>query len=521
MREAAEPYRGADRRRTSRPADDSVAWVVVGATVMVAVAAGAASAALAAGAVPSALGSGTAVALLRAAGVTGAVVVGVLLLEHAALTGEAAPRLIGVAVLLLAAVAAAAELPGALGAGPAELRLALRAGGLAAAAGLLVAASRWPVVDAGLRARDVALAGVGAAGAVAAAVGVAVAALPAGGAAAAVEVALALGLVAAAVGLLRHAVRARRRLFAVGGLLLAAWALPQLPLVAGLDRLAAVAAVLEALRLLAIAVGGAATLDDLEDAFVAQRHMLLAAEVDRRSVEARLQARHEHDRERAHEARSALSAIEGASARLARYRAGLDEDGRVALSSAIQAEIERLQHLVDSERPAERQPLRLAELAHAEAALARQQGTTVHVEVGDDAWVLAERDAVLGILRNLLVNARTHASGSEVRISAHAGDGGVELRVADDGPGLGPEELDRVFERGERGPGAERRPGSGLGLHVARRLAERNDGTLTADSEPGRGARFVLRLPSAPRGGDAAQEVDELGEVGERRLDVV
>ncbi|PSO54210.1 MAG: hypothetical protein BRC31_02070, partial [Actinobacteria bacterium QS_5_72_10] len=279
-------------------------------------------------------------------------------------------------------------------------------------------------------------------------------------------------------------------------LLLVAWGLAQLPLVAGLSSLVDVAAVLEGLRVAAVAVATIVALNDLETSFVAQRHALLRTEVDRQTVEARLQAHRENDQQRAHEARSALTAIEGASTMLARYQAGLDDDGRVALSSAIHAEIRRLQHLVDAERPAEPEPLLVNELVGDEVSLSRGQGMAVHVDVPGDLQVFAERDAVVGVLRNLLVNARTHAPRATVWVTAALDNGEVVVRVGDDGPGLSAEDLARAFERGHRGQSAQR-PGSGIGLHVARTLAERDGGSLTADSVPGQGATFELRLPAA------------------------
>ena len=65
--------------------------------------------------------------------------------------------------------------------------------------------------------------------------------------------------------------------------------------------------------------------------------------------------------------------------------------------------------------------------------------------------------------------------------------------VSDDGPGIPPELLERVFERFYRAPGAAAR-GTGLGLAIARELAERMDGRLLAASGPG-GTRFTLELP--------------------------
>ena len=489
------PYRGPDRRRVSRGADQSIGWIAATAG-LVAVAAFTAALAAAGDAVVPEAGSKTLVALLRVAGAVGALGIAALVGKRAVLTGEAVPRLAAAAVLLLAAVVGAVELPKAPGAGQPPILLTLRAAGLLSAAGLLTPTLYWPTVDTGLRLPQIAIMTASAMVGVAAVVSLALAGVGVAGAGGAINGLVTAGLLGVGATLAWRGWRVGRRLAVVGGLLLVAWGVAQLPLVAGLSSLVDVAAVLEGLRVAAVAVATIVALNDLETSFVAQRHALLRTEVDRQTVEARLQAHRENDQQRAHEARSALTAIEGASTMLARYQAGLDDDGRVALSSAIHAEIRRLQHLVDAERPAEPEPLLVNELVGDEVSLSRGQGMAVHVDVPGDLQVFAERDAVVGVLRNLLVNARTHAPRATVWVTAALDNGEVVVRVGDDGPGLSAEDLARAFERGHRGQSAQR-PGSGIGLHVARTLAERDGGSLTADSVPGQGATFELRLPAA------------------------
>jgi len=78
------------------------------------------------------------------------------------------------------------------------------------------------------------------------------------------------------------------------------------------------------------------------------------------------------------------------------------------------------------------------------------------------------------------------------------GDGAAVLTVADDGPGVPPAARDVVFERFTRLDEARsaRDGGAGLGLAIARDIAERHGGTLTLDDDGSPGARFVLRLPA-------------------------
>jgi signal transduction histidine kinase len=108
--------------------------------------------------------------------------------------------------------------------------------------------------------------------------------------------------------------------------------------------------------------------------------------------------------------------------------------------------------------------------------------------------VHGDRHALLTILRNLFRNAIEHAAPAECVV--RYGPEGIE--VADDGPGIAPEDLPFVFERYYRGRLADSRGSAvgerGIGLAIARQMADLNGWTLGASSQPGQGARFVLRL---------------------------
>jgi signal transduction histidine kinase len=109
-----------------------------------------------------------------------------------------------------------------------------------------------------------------------------------------------------------------------------------------------------------------------------------------------------------------------------------------------------------------------------------------------------EGDRVLldRIIANLLDNALGYApSGSRVEIHAGRRDGGVAIAVDDAGPGIPEADRERVFDRFARLSGA-RTPGHGLGLSLARAIAELHGGTLRASTSPLGGARFELWLPN-------------------------
>ena len=97
---------------------------------------------------------------------------------------------------------------------------------------------------------------------------------------------------------------------------------------------------------------------------------------------------------------------------------------------------------------------------------------------------------------NLLGNALEHApGGGEVEVALAPVEGGLEVTVSDRGPGIPEAELETIFEPFRRGAaGARARGHAGLGLGIARRIAELHGGDLRVVNRPGGGARFVLRL---------------------------
>ena len=104
-----------------------------------------------------------------------------------------------------------------------------------------------------------------------------------------------------------------------------------------------------------------------------------------------------------------------------------------------------------------------------------------------------DRERVAQIMRILLDNALRHTpEGTDVTVSAHRDNGAAELTVADFGPGLPADSHDKAFERFYTGDAAR---GAGLGLAIARELAERMDGRLVLDNGERR-TSFELRLPS-------------------------
>jgi signal transduction histidine kinase len=128
---------------------------------------------------------------------------------------------------------------------------------------------------------------------------------------------------------------------------------------------------------------------------------------------------------------------------------------------------------------------------------------------GDPCWTRAHRPLLGQLLDNLLENACKYSRpGTPIIVRAWGEPDAVVLAVEDHGHGIPTEDLPRIFEPFYRAESARRLglAGVGLGLAVARRIAETHGGTITALSEPGRGSRFVVRLPWAGSGADVYAE---------------
>jgi signal transduction histidine kinase len=113
--------------------------------------------------------------------------------------------------------------------------------------------------------------------------------------------------------------------------------------------------------------------------------------------------------------------------------------------------------------------------------------------------VRGDRERLRQLLLNLLSNAVKYTvAGDEVEVSAANEDGAVAVSVTDHGPGIPGEEQRLIFEKfGRVNQGGKAKPGAGLGLFIARSIAEAHGGSLEVESEPGAGATFTLRLPLA------------------------
>jgi signal transduction histidine kinase len=124
-------------------------------------------------------------------------------------------------------------------------------------------------------------------------------------------------------------------------------------------------------------------------------------------------------------------------------------------------------------------------------------GTRCDVVVDEPAEGDWDRLRVELVLENLLANAMKYAPGKPITVRVGRAGAFATLAVKDRGEGITPEDRARIFERFERGAGAERVGGFGLGLWIARSIADAHGGAIHLDSTPGEGATFTLLLPGA------------------------
>ncbi len=211
-----------------------------------------------------------------------------------------------------------------------------------------------------------------------------------------------------------------------------------------------------------------------------------------------------------HDLRTPLASIIASAASLRQPDVQWTEAERRTFAADIETEARRLARIVDN----------LLDLSRLESGAIRPQrdwydvGAIVDDVVGrlrplavahrvvvdvpeDLPPVYVDQVEIDQVVSNLVENALRHTpAGTTVRVRARTRDGALELDVEDDGPGLDPRDLSRLFQPFARGSRTGVRGGSGLGLAVARRLVEAHGGTLAAADAEGGGARFRVTLPA-------------------------
>ena len=214
-----------------------------------------------------------------------------------------------------------------------------------------------------------------------------------------------------------------------------------------------------------------------------------------------------------HDLRTPLSAIAGAATSLRSLGDKMSPAERLELLASIEEETARLSrfvaNLLDMSRieagnlKLKRDLVDVADVVQGAAERSRKAfpKQPVRVNLAPDLPFVRGDDKLLEqVLFNLLDNAHKYAGDSGAIIHGRKEGDEVVLSVTDEGPGVKPSDLERIFEKFYRGGRADgRRPGTGLGLSICRGLIEAMGGTIIAQSPAvrRRGTRIVIRLPGA------------------------
>jgi two-component system OmpR family sensor kinase len=246
----------------------------------------------------------------------------------------------------------------------------------------------------------------------------------------------------------------------------------------------------------------------IESAFRAQQ----ASEEQARVSEARMRR---FVADASHELRTPLTSIRG-FAELYRQGAVRTPEETRALMQRIESEGARMGLLVedllqlarlDQQRPLSIAPVDLAEVAgdavHDARAVQPDRSVSLHLDesLTEVPVVLGDEARLRQVVGNLITNALTHTPPSAritLTLAEEPGDpDGVVLRVADEGPGMAPEDAERVFERFYRAESSRTREagGTGLGLSIVASLVASHGGTVDLRTAPGHGAIFSVWLP--------------------------
>jgi len=143
-------------------------------------------------------------------------------------------------------------------------------------------------------------------------------------------------------------------------------------------------------------------------------------------------------------------------------------------------------------------PKLVAEVTAVYEDTAEDAGVTLRASVAEGLVVNADRDRLRQALANLVDNAIKYTpAGGHVDVAASRGEEVVSIRVRDTGAGIAEHEIPRIWDRLYRGDQSRTTRGLGLGLSLVRASVEAQGGTVTVESQPGRGSTFTINLPQS------------------------
>jgi len=241
-----------------------------------------------------------------------------------------------------------------------------------------------------------------------------------------------------------------------------------------------------------------------------------------------------------HEFRTPLTIIDGHARRLVRLgdRVSTEETGTRA--GKIRAAVLRMTHLIDNLLTSTRllesgaglyfhpEDIDVRELLHDVCQLHREISPASRIveEFGSESLNMVGDPKLLSqVFDNLLSNAVKFSPGGVARVGGSIEKGHIAIVVADTGIGIPPQDLPRLFERYYRGSNVSGIVGTGVGLNLVKMVVDLHGGDIAVDSTEGRGSRFTVRLPVAPKLQLSAslQPAEPIGSPrrAEQRLDTV
>ena len=130
--------------------------------------------------------------------------------------------------------------------------------------------------------------------------------------------------------------------------------------------------------------------------------------------------------------------------------------------------------------------------------IAEQKSITINRSLPEDMMVLADKNMISTVIRNLVSNAiKFTRGGGEVTISASKTSQEIIVTVEDNGLGIAPSRVEKLFriDMNESTPGTNREKGTGLGLVLCKDFVEKHGGRIWVESEEGKGSTFCFAIP--------------------------
>jgi len=213
-----------------------------------------------------------------------------------------------------------------------------------------------------------------------------------------------------------------------------------------------------------------------------------------------------------HDLRTPVTILRGYAETLAEDQATMSAEDRARFAQKIVGSVGRLQGLVEgllalasleSSRDVQREAgalhTAMREVSEEFAARCKAAGVKLELQLDADARAAADPVQARRLIQNLIDNGLSHASGlTRMTLSTSDTPNGVELSVEDDGAGVSPSDLPRLFDRFYRTDKSRRAGGNGLGLSIVRQVVELHGGTVTAELVHPKGLRIKVILPGTP-----------------------